>query len=114
MKKYPVKTYIMWVKFEIEDNNALPFLDCQVIKDLTNLHPIFKIYRKPTHSNSYIHAFSNHHISVKLGTMANIFLRALKICDTKFIEEEMDYIFNSFAKLGYSSILIDKAYFRAR
>ena len=101
-------------KFEVENNSSLPFLDCLVIKDPVNHHPIFKIYRKPTHCNSYIHAFSNHHISVKLGTMANIFLRALRICDSQFIDDENKYIFDSFKKLGYSQILIDKAFYCAR
>ena len=40
-------------KFEIENNNSLPFLDCLVIKDQVNFRPIFKIYRKPTHSRIF-------------------------------------------------------------
>ena len=48
---------------------ALPFLDVLVIRDTVNYVPIFKIYRKPTHTNSYIHAFFNYSYSVKIRTI---------------------------------------------
>ena len=101
-------------KYEIENNNSLPFLDCVVIKDNFNHLPKFKIYRKPTHSNSYIHSFSNHNDNTKLGSMSNIFLRAYKICDHDFITNEINFIYDSFFKLGYSKLFIDKAHFKAR
>ena len=101
-------------KHEIQENNCLPFLDCLVINDQINNCPKFKIYRKPTHCNSYIHAFSSHNHNVKIGTIANIFLRAFKICDVEFLDDEIDYIFNSFKELGFTVDFINRAYFRSR
>ena len=81
-------------KYEREENNRLPFLDCLVIKDTNCGYFKFDIYRKPTHCNNYIHSFSNHTTNVKIGTMVNIFLRSFKICDPEFLDKEIRYIYN--------------------
>ena len=89
------------------------FLDTVVVRSSNNT-PNFKVYRKPTHSNSYIHAFSNHSDNVKLGVISNIFLRAYKICDMEYLDEELQTIKSSFQKLGYSLYFINKAHSKAR
>ena len=50
------------IKFttEREANNCLPYLAVQVMRGNNN-KPCFKVYRKPTHSNLYIHVFSGHY-----------------------------------------------------
>ena len=100
--------------YEMEQNGTLPFLDVLVIKNNYNSSPSFKVYRKPTHSNSYIHAFSNHSDNVKIATIGNIFLRAFNYCSFNFIDDEIDYIRSCFKRIGYSDFIIDKAYFKAR
>ena len=55
-------------KVEIEDENGLPFLDTMVTRSLDN-KPRYKVYRKPTNSESYIHAFSYHSDNVKFGAI---------------------------------------------
>ena len=82
------------IKFthEIEINGTLPFLDVMVFKNSPNGFPSFKVYRKPTHSNTYIHAFSNHSDNVKIATISNIFLRAFNYCSYNFIDDEISYI----------------------
>ena len=74
----------------------------------------FKVYRKPTHSNTYIHAFSKHSFKIKLATISNIFLRAYNVCSNIYIDEEIDYIFKSFNRLGYNFRTISNAHFKAR
>ena len=99
-------------KIEKENNNSLPFLDLLVIR---NHHkPSFKIYRKPTHSNMYIHAYSSHSENIKLGTIVSLFLRAYRICDHQFIGQEINFIFDTFYQLGYNRQFIEKAHFKAR
>ena len=100
-------------KVEIENNNALPFLDTLVIRS-HNGYPKFKVFRKDTHSDSYIHAFSNHSITTKLGVMSNLFLRAYNICDNEFVEDEINYLRNVFIRHGYHSEFINKAHRKAR
>ena len=57
-------------KAETDNENTLPFLDTLVIRDETEC-PISKVYRKDTHSDSYIQAFSNHSRATKLGVISN-------------------------------------------
>ena len=101
-------------KIEVENNNQLPFLDCLILRDTQSNIPHFKVYRKPTHSNSYIHSFSHHSLNIKIGTMTNIFNRAYNICTPQFLNNEIDYIFKSFTDLGYDNKLIKKAHQKAR
>ena len=84
-------------KVENEFNNALNFLDVTIHRDSNN-SPRFSIYRKPTHSNLYIHSFSNHANSVKLGAITPIFLRAYRLCDPEFIDQEIAFITKVFSK----------------
>ena len=82
------------IKFTIEkeSNNSIPFSDVEVIRGENN-GPQFKIYRKPTHSNLYIHAFSSHSDKIKEAAINNIFQRAYKICDPQFLDPEIELIY---------------------
>ena len=100
-------------KVEIETQNGLPFLDTLVSRSETN-NTKYRVYRKPTHSESYVHAFSSHSENVKLGVISNIFLRAYKICDMEFLDSEINHIKEVFHKHGYSDRFIQKAHTRAR
>ena len=59
---------------EKERDGMLPFLDMKVRRNNTGF--LFDIFRKETHSNSYIHWFSNHSKNVKRGSLFGLFLRA--------------------------------------
>ena len=96
------------IKFsvEYEQNGSIPFLDTKVTRNGTEF--MFNIYRKPTHSNSYIHWFSNHSRNTKRGSLFGLFLRAYRICDEPFIDDEINFIKSSFLKLGYPLHFITK------
>lgn len=81
------------IKFtmEIESNNKLPFLDIQVIRSNIN-KPKFNVYRKPTHTEGYIHSYSKHSNKIKKGVLLGLYLRALNICDQEFLNEEINHI----------------------
>ena len=101
-----------------DDLEALPFLDLLVMRhhDQTSnsISNIVSIYRKPCHSNSYIHALSCQPISVKRAVIRNLFLRAFRYCHALFIEEEECKIYEDFGKLGYSKSFINKARMSAK
>lgn len=63
--------------------------------------PKFKVYRKPTNKESYVHFYSGHHDRVKSGIVLGFFLRAYRICSEEFIDDEIQHIMTSFAKLKY-------------
>ena len=50
---------------------------------------------------SYIHYFSNHHISVKRSIFSCMFLRAFRICDPEYIDNEIKRIFDIGKQLCY-------------
>ena len=69
----------------------------------------FKVYRKPTNSNSYVHFFSNHTLSTKKGVASGQFLRAFRLCDPAYLDDELQFINNIFENLAYPSYLIKSA-----
>ncbi|KAK6175878.1 hypothetical protein SNE40_014255 [Patella caerulea] len=82
---------------ETENNNQLPFLDVCVSK--TNNSIRTGVYRKPTHTDQYIHLKSNHPNSVKSATISALVNRAKKICDPESLSKEIDhlkYVFTNF------------------
>ena len=97
------------IKFtvEMEENNELPFLDVKIIKRGKDL--IFDVYRKPTNSDNYIHYFSAHSNSTKTGIIIGFFLRAYRICDPIFIDQEITKIYESFRKRDYPNYFINNA-----
>ncbi len=74
----------------------------------------FKVYRKATHANSYLHYFSFHSSNVKLNVAQGLFFRALRICSPRFRSEEFNFIFHSLFKLGYPDFVLRKALSKAK
>ena len=102
------------IKFKIEQEveHSLPFLDTVIININNGLK--FKIYRKPTHVDAYIHYFSNHHINVKRSTFSGMFLRAFRICDPEYLEEEIKYIYTIARNLCYPESFVDYCLTKAK
>jgi hypothetical protein len=80
----------MNVKFTIkmEENGMLPFLDVLVTKkpDGSLGHTV---YRKPAHTDLYLHAKSHHHPSQKHAVLTTLINRAKTTCDTKSLNAEI-------------------------
>ena len=95
------------IKFttESEIDQRIPFLDVTVHR-----HPsgfTYSIYRKPTHSNQYIHYFSWHPDHVKRSSVFSLFLRAYRLCDHPHLDTEINYIYKSFKNVGFPTHVID-------
>lgn len=93
---------------EKENNNQLPFLDVLVTKreDGKCGH---KVYRKPTHTDRYLHKTSNHHPRQKRGIIKTLVDRAHKICEKEYLHEEITYLQSAFQSNGYSEQEIKRA-----
>ena len=90
------------IKFtmEIEVEGRLPFLDVLVTRSGSSL--VTAVYRKPTHTDQYLHFKSNHPRSTKLGILKSMFLRADRICSNENIRgNEKEHIKKAFEKNGY-------------
>ena len=73
----------------------------------------FDIFRKQTHSESYLHYFSYASEKIKLGLAQSLFLRALRICSPEFLDE-ISHVKNALNKLAYPKKVLQKALFKAR
>ena len=92
----------------------LPFLDVMVVHDKINFNFNFKVYRKPTNTENYIHYFSYHATSTKVNVVTNLFFRALRLCDPPYLDSELQHISNSFIRLGYPEHFIQRCLSKAK
>ena len=74
----------------------------------------FDIFRKQTHSESYLHYFSYTSEKIKLGLAQSLFLRALRICSPEFLDNEISHVKNALNKLAYPKKVLQKALLKAR
>ena len=103
------------IKFtlELEQNSFLPFLDVLLIRKIfisdNREEFAFKVFRKDTHIDSYVHWLSCHESHVKFGILKGFFLRAFRLCSPEYLDEEIAHIRKIFKTLGYPSQFIEKA-----
>ena len=89
---------------ENETMGRLAFLDTEIIRDGPNAK--YKVYRKPTSKEDYIHFYSGHHIRYKRGVVIGFFLRAYRICSPEYLTDELAHIFSKFTELMYPKGLL--------
>ncbi|KFD50671.1 hypothetical protein M513_08478 [Trichuris suis] len=89
---------------EKETRGRLPFLDALVIRSKNRLKTT--VYRKPTHSDRYLHFSSHHPRSVFTGIIRGMVDRALSMCDAEFLEGELRYINRTLFSNGYPNNLV--------
>ncbi|XP_030764983.1 uncharacterized protein LOC115889168 [Sitophilus oryzae] len=85
---------------ETEQNNQLAFLDVLVKRNGDHLD--HTVYRKPTHTDRYLHKLSNHHPSQKQGIIGTLANRARRICAKDHIQEELSHLNKAFLANGYN------------
>ena len=93
---------------EIETNSSLPFLDVLVTRK-ENQKLGHTVYRKPTHTDRYLHKHSNHHPRQKTGIIKTLTERALRICEPEKLTEELNHLEEALKKNGYTSKEIKRA-----
>ena len=99
---------------EYEIDNKLPFLDVLVRHNPLNHKFEFSVYRKPTNSEGYIHFYSFHSENIKSNVIVNFVIRAYRICEPQFLDQELMHIRKTFKNLCYPEHFIEKAFSRAR
>ena len=98
--------------FEWEVDKQLSFLD--VLIHNCNSYFKFSVYRKPTHSESYLHYFSYCAPFIKFGVAQSLFLRALRVCSPEHLDDEFRHIRVSLLKLAYPKHVLNKALSKAK
>ena len=95
--------------FEVQKNDkTIPLLDV-----LFTIHGDgslgHKVYRKPTHTNRYLHYNSFHHPSIKNYVCKTLINRAKTICEVSNIDDELEHLRNVLKMNGYPRHFIDNA-----
>ncbi|XP_011862457.1 PREDICTED: uncharacterized protein LOC105559054 [Vollenhovia emeryi] len=87
---------------ETEQNSQIPFLDVLVRRneDGTLSH---NVYRKPTHTDRYLHANSHHHPAQKNSVISSLVHRALSISKPAALNGELNHLHRTLTRNGYSS-----------
>ncbi|XP_046561762.1 uncharacterized protein LOC124270769 [Haliotis rubra] len=92
---------------EIEDQQKLPFLDVHLQNSSNNI--TFSVYRKPTHTDKYIHYLSNQHPQIKRAILSTLTRRSKSICDPEHLQAETVLLRTTFINLnGYPKRLVDR------
>ena len=93
---------------EVEENGRIDMLDVQMEWNAEGKVET-TVYRKPTNSNRYLHAKSNHPQNCKVRVMCTLIIRAFRYCSTKeLFEKEVEFVKDSFINSGYSVRFTEK------
>ncbi|XP_071083786.1 uncharacterized protein [Haliotis cracherodii] len=93
----------------MDTERQLPFLDVRVQKDPDNeLHT--SVYRKPTHTDQYLHNSSNHPPQIKRGIIATLARRAVNTCSTpQQLKTELNHLRHVFTNFNnYPTSLVEQ------
>jgi hypothetical protein len=92
---------------EEEKDGALAFLDMYIMKKEDRL--VTRVYRKPTHTQQYIHWRSNHPKNNLLGVLKGLIHRAHMLTDEeKDLADELQLLNDVFISNGYPAKLVEK------
>jgi hypothetical protein len=95
---------------EQETHNSISFLDCHITTDPTGY--TLNVYRKPTHSNRYLHYTSHHPSSTKKGVVRCLANRSQIICsNNQLANRDKHNMLTTFEKNGYPSQFLHKTLF---
>ena len=81
------------IQFTVEptQQGSLPFLDTLITIQPDNTLST-TVYRKPTHTDQYLHWYSNHHITAKQSVFNTLAHRAKTVSSTQYsLDKELDH-----------------------
>ena len=83
------------INFTTEDaqtNGSIPFLDT-IMMPQPDGSLLISVYRKPTHTDQYLHWNSHHHLSAKFSVINTLKHRAKTVCSNEhLLKEEEDHL----------------------
>ena len=93
---------------EIEEDGHLPFLDIDIYRkrDSSLGH---KVYRKPIHTNLYLHQLSHHHPANKHPVLSSLIHRARALRDQESLAHELEFLTTVLKNNGYNNSQIQRA-----
>ncbi|KAI5643765.1 hypothetical protein NE865_04161 [Phthorimaea operculella] len=84
-------------------NRTLAFLDVKVMvrSDGSLAHAV---YRKPTHTDRYLHATSHHHPRHLQSVVSTLTKRAYDLCDAEHLDDELNHVHKVLVQNGYTGV----------
>ena len=105
------------IKFTSEDpkeDGSISFLDILIIPE-ENGKLNTTVYRKPTHTDMYLHWDSHHNIPSKYSVIGTLYHRANTICSTtQYLRDEEKHLNQAWKKCKYPSWAINRVRIRTR
>ena len=87
-----IDPHIQFTTKDTKTDGSIPFLDTIVMPQPDN-SLLTSVYRKPTHTDLYLHWNSHHHLSAKFSVINTLKHRAKTICSNHYlVEEEEDHL----------------------
>ena len=91
---------------ELEDNNRLPFLGMEIIKNGSQLDT--KVYKKPTDTGLLLHYQSHVDVKYKHSLLKTMLNRAFKLSSNwKLFHQECERLKETFARLQHPESLVE-------
>ena len=92
---------IQFTSEESKPDGSIPFLDCLVTPQADG-SIVTAVYRKPTHTDMYLHWDSYHHLAAKYSVINTLRHRAKTVCTTKqLLEKEENHLFTALRRCKY-------------
>ena len=105
------------IKFTSEDpkeDGSISFLDILIIPE-ENGKLNTTVYRKPTHTDMYLHWDSHHNIPSKYSVIGTLYHRANTICSTtQYLQDEEKHLNQALKRCKYPSWAINRVRIRSR
>ena len=99
------------IQFTTEDAKAdwsIPFLDTIVMPQPDN-SLLTSVYRKPTHTDLYLHWDSHHHMSAKFSVINILKYRAKTVCSNhQLLKEEDDHLNRALRRCKYPAWALNR------
>ncbi|XP_076660227.1 uncharacterized protein LOC143363547, partial [Halictus rubicundus] len=93
---------------EIENTDrSLPFLDVLITRKPDGSLGQ-QVYRKPTHTNRYLHASSHHHPAQKNSVISSLINRAISISEKQHLPQELEHLRTTLGQNGFSKHKINR------
>ena len=103
---------IQFISEDPGEDGSIPFLDMLAIPDEEGRLKT-TVYRKPTHTNQYLHWDSHHAIPSKYSMIGTLLHRAKTICSGPTqLQEEEEHLYNTLKKCKYPTWALNRVKLR--
>ena len=100
------------IQFTTEDaktDGSIPFLD-RIVMPQTDISLLTSVYRKPTHTDLYLHWNHHHHLSTKFSVINTLKHRAKTVCSNHhLLKEEEDHLNRALKRCKYPEWALTRA-----